>query len=791
MVKSKPDKQNKSVCMLDLLHIKPPLAQSCFSETQIEMLFDLWKEFMFNRFKAGLGEKEAHREVNTLFHNNLSVGKKYTILRLDARSGVDQTNSAIPVTEVDWVMGTENPTPFVDYLQSNVELMYELRMGFKPTLNHSGMIDETDLLNVLSRYTYWLSDDKNKSINVIGVIDEYLGNSVNNAVQGLNTNWSDTRFHVALLSDQEKWRCVLVDRKQKTFEYYDPEGQTLNIKDQTSVLSVQVNKVYEAVKIRMTDVTTRLITEDSKTAEKTFDHHSSKKTYCGMYILLFIHYRVIMTETFEKIITSRWQEHQCDKLKNMFFHVPPTSNLAKITGVGKYPDYDIRLAGLMFTEYINRFKNMSTDTSQKQALQLDVDSMVELIHHPGDHNSIRIHGVRVNIDLLQNLGEAFQSYFQSDIWYQIISEIVNDPFTVFLRKVKPKGRGNSRKNIRGNQTLNIYYEIIKWVTNESVRDEMNVFVRQWVNTMVHILHFDYDNKSTYVQNMDITDFIRLTSAKVETVSFTVFILREINDKLQTLVAQSIPSGLSDYPWSQSILKEVSMSNLGEIQSLISFCDQTLEEASELLISSFTEQVSAKPFSLPKQRNTESDTVSKILLLNEKHFADGDFLHKPQIEGYSFPVNYEETESKFDLPERFRTYTVNRSDMQKLLANPTFFLYYTMGILLLINEINNTVSNAIDTIRHSLSAVFTSVQQFITVAQDEPRKKHVLCTLLFELKQSTAQNTVVRNVLLQQNNIDRLLTVCNHNVNDEDYIQFKSAVWQAYHNLKKKLGINIG
>ena len=56
------------VCMLELLNSPRVLPNSCFSESQIDLLFGLWRQFMLERFQAGESclqkmSGPAHRQI--------------------------------------------------------------------------------------------------------------------------------------------------------------------------------------------------------------------------------------------------------------------------------------------------------------------------------------------------------------------------------------------------------------------------------------------------------------------------------------------------------------------------------------------------------------------------------------------------------------------------------------------------------------------------------------------------------------------------------------------------------
>ena len=307
-------KSPENVCILELLNISKPLKESCFSEIQINQLFEMWRQFMFERFKAGENAKAAWDDVQRLYSNATTVKRKYNSLRLDQGTGIGGISPALSDHEKSWVMGNQSPTPFITFVRGNPQLMEQLRMSFKPILLHAGMLEAPDMIMVLLRYAYWLRDDKDRSLNVLGVTDDtssgVVSVSTDSMVGNLQTNWSAYRFHLAILNENMHWRAVLIDRKSHTFEYYDPLGHNIDLSNTNSPLAIQITRLYESTRA----LDNAIVTRSMHSVRRGFHKHQTGGTECGMYVILFVHTRVALQKSFEEYSDTEVSSQTCNCL---------------------------------------------------------------------------------------------------------------------------------------------------------------------------------------------------------------------------------------------------------------------------------------------------------------------------------------------------------------------------------------------------------------------------------------------------------------------------------------------
>lgn len=757
-------KEASDICILDLLNISKPLKKSCFSEQQIDMLFNLWRDFMYEHFATGENSQKALQDVNRLYSVFTTVGRKYDALRLDRATGVKGMTPALPLHEKEWVMGHETPTPFISYLRKRPQVMEVLRMSFKPMMLHSGMLEAPDFVMLLLRYLYWLKDDKERHMNLLGVTEEYSssGSTTKNMAQNMQQNWSTARFHVAVLNEDVHWRAVLIDRKHHSFEYYDPMGHKLDLTKTTSPLSVQVASLYDAAR----SLDDKIITKSMHSVRRGFHKHQTGGTECGMYVIMFIHSRVAQQKSFENFAETEISTQDCKDLKEVFFTLP--EHLQRFDHKNskhnkdyliKFGDYDVRLAALDFVRYMTYVINIADTPQIRQLMEQTRNQFFSEALQPITYTQLRIDGMTAQKIILQVLPTQFKTYAGSDIWFSIIQEIVQDPLTKHLRKISTEHGKRSRNTVRKQVALKMYHEITRW-TRQIGAPEAQVQMVQALerdlidNYYVRMLNgFDSDNEKRFRTGMLGAAFLQECMTRKETTSFGVHFLRELNNFVMNQFHYDTQTELNNkYAVASLVVKPISAKNMAEIRHHVTQCDQVIQQAYELLKNTFTEQMMLTdqvrsptfgPVALPSQTsNVQLQLVQQIIQLNRQDLENKTFL-AGGLQPWNFPVNvpqFNASQSGEILPENFNIYSVNDADMRQLLTSDLFKSYYAMGVLIAQHYI---ATGALVDAR-SIHVMLISLVQFYNVTEPFTENRKIICTLLNQMYNAVKSPSVQIN-----------------------------------------------
>lgn len=785
---SKHKKSPEDVCVLDLLNIPKPLKESCFSEKQIDVLFTLWRDFMYERFKSNSNPQEAARareDVERLYSNATTTKRKYNSLRLDQNTGVGGVTPAMSESEKTWVMGNQSPTPFIAFIRRRPDVLEQLRMSFKPNLLHNGMLEAPDMMMVLQRYNYWLRDDKDRSVNILGVTDDNTSRAVNvstdSMVGNLQQNWVNYRFHVAIVNESMHWRAVLIDRKSHTFEYYDPLGHNIDLTNTNSPLSVQVARLYETSRL----LDNHIVTRSMHSVRRGFHKHQTGGTECGMYVILYIHTRVAQQKSFEDFADTEIKGQTCKDLKALFFTLPDNSSQVLENPELKhnkdyrlkFGGYDIRLAGIDFIGYIGYVISITNDLSAKNKLQADRNKMAELIRSPGDYVTIRVEGMSIQKDLLAVLGPQYKTYAGSDIWFNIVQGVVQDPLTKYLRDVSTEKGVRSKNTIRKKLALKFYHDITGWASMLGAPPQQVALLekatREAMDTVyIPALRFDSDNHKKFEMGMLATGFIRECMTKQDSVSFGVHFIRYVYDVVRKMNIPVETELNTKFLVNSVIVKPVTNINLNEITAIVNKCDQTLQQAYQLLQNTFTEKMmitsqvrnsstspNFAPAPTPATNMSQgfslagttdySNIIDRIVAMNKIDLQNGTFKVN-HIQPYNFPLDipsFSTDQVNVTLPETFVAYSVNRTQMRQLISNAEFMINYAMAILIVLVSIATQKLNNITTVY----VVFYSLVQFFNATDTLSEERKIICDLIVRLN-----NALIKSVMASDPKIVSLI-----------------------------------
>lgn len=256
--------------VLDLFFISKPLSNSAFSEKLILQLWEKYKIF----------HKEKMMELNQINH----LQEKY-----------DRIFKDYPETEKNWVM--DNKMIEMDHFLKNIKIndrifMEELQMCFKPKLHEEV---EKNYNEILNRFIYWLNQYPELEKTFCLYKPE---------------NWDHFAFHVQIFDDHS---CLLIDKKSKTFEYYNPKGKEPEMK-----IKILLNEIKQNIESIFPDFQKeyRMIRMN-----KPFYNNNTDSNNMMIYVILFLYSRVILNETFESITENKIPKEKCENLKTYFFEV--------------------------------------------------------------------------------------------------------------------------------------------------------------------------------------------------------------------------------------------------------------------------------------------------------------------------------------------------------------------------------------------------------------------------------------------------------------------------------------
>lgn len=737
-------KEEIDVCILDLLNIRRSVKNTCFSDAQIDMLFQLWREFMFDKFRYSESVDQAIKDVETLYSNATSVESKYMALRLDRATSFGESRlPALHLNETEWVMKDTAPTPFIEFLRKRPEIMERLRMSFKPYVMHSGVLEKQDFMNLLVRYVFWLKDDRNRSLNVIGVDARKDA-----MLEVLKTEWSNARFHVAILkndNDDEKyqrWVCVLIDTYNKSFEYYDPLGRPLDISGGKSVVAETIGEIYLTALNLQPDI----VTKSMHTINRGFHKHQTSGSECGMYVILFLHSRVATGKTFEEFADTGISAQDCRQIKSHFF-VLPGATIEKPVPVSstKFAEYDMRLAALEFVRYLAHVESILTNTEQRAIIAKHQRRLMELIVTPTDYPAIRVEGIAIQRDILAMLPTFYTEYAGTDMWFAMIQEVVSDPLTIHLRQISQSESKQKRSKSTDRKQLaqRIFSEVIGWTMQmgapKSKVDEANMFMRQSLDSYyIPILRFDADNRRKFDVGMQPLDFVRESMSRQDSVSFGVHFMREVRNFVVNTLQIGIVSDLTTkYAVKSVIVQPVSPSNVEEIRQKINQCDQVIRQAYDLLKSVFAEQITTKPqppsLALPVFRTQPSSSLKTDQIVQQiRAGMENQTFLMSGIEPWNFPMNTAKYQEEA-LPNEFNIYSLTDEDMKGLLNNEMFRLYYTMELMVVSHFIaQKQFGSDVASMKRNTSIVLQSVLQFLVLTEPFTEHRRIMCTILNRL-----------------------------------------------------------
>ncbi len=752
-----------------------PVEGSCLSEGQIDTLYKL-----ASQFQGAAVQRPA-----------------------DFASALDQVRALTGgVPEVDWVMGQptdERLTPFLRQVRADGTLMAQLQMSFKPTLRHSDQLSSTDMIKVLARMGYWLKDDRMRSLSVVGVTDEVKNTMNTDTLLGnLTSQWSGSRYHVALLSESRVWRSVLIDRRKKSFEYYDPTGWIPNMQNPQTVLARQVTALYKEAR----KLDKKIVIRGRKARKK----RTSRKD-CGFYVLYYLHQRVVEGQTLASFQKARLKT--CDAVRAMFFQMPqtgaaPTGDRKMVYRV-RFGKFDVRLATLELVKYVDYVSTVIDEPSDRPKLANLKSRLFQLATSDVDYVQLLVAGAEVQKLVFGMLPAEFREYAGADTWFAMVREVGQDPLVRWLRA---PGDANSRssKVQRRVSALHIYKSLTGWTQMPQVQDSWAASLATFMRSILdryYLPLLEGPSPKQFPAAMEPVAFLEETMRRQETVAFGTHFLRAIRRFLLAdlkLNPSQVRSELDDDRFARrtNVVKPLTGRNFQQIKSSITKCDLAIREAHMILQQSFQAQMvrpapagmavpriqvpSQQPVSRPSASRMSASRLEQMTLLNQSDLENRTFLVSGRAQPWNFPVDVRQLATHADLgnlPETFQLYSVDPDQMRKLINDFQFRLYFTVGVWLAFYRIHQgTLTN-----RTTLTLLLMSLIQFYNVSSDGSEIKRLLCLLLSRFYTVLHQPQVrLANIQQMRDFLSRFHQICSPEHQLSESAPFFARVMQTYRQL---------
>lgn len=760
-----------SVCMLDLFPIPRSVKKTCFSDQQIEMLFRLFKEFMLEKFQFSEPLAQARAEVEQLYSTATSVENKYNALRLFHTPHFKNDLPALQLDELSWVMSDASPTPFIAFLRKRPEVMVELRMSFKPRLLHSGPLETQDFVELLTRYVYWFQNDRSRSLNVMGI-----NTDVNTMITSMKNNWTNARFHLAMFREDARWVCVLVDVVSNTFEYYDPMEIDINIVEATTTLADNIKQLYLSARLQ----NSFMVSKTTSTTKRGFRSKEQTVNECGMYVILFVHSRVVENRSFEQFTETGISAKDCRTLKDAFFDIPSLPNRESTNKDYrlKFGEYTMRLAALELIRYISHLTSILADQNDRFTLNKFQTKLTEMIVSKDSYAEIRAEGIRIQKEMMAMLPEHFREYMGTDIWSSIIQEINQDPLTLHLRGDDSQVR--SKKKVRKTEALTMYGKLTEFSNRlgvpKELKEQFELFTRQSIdNYYVPILRFSDDNKERFHAGMFARDFLKVCMDRQDTVSFGVHFMREVRNFIVNSLKIIDKTDLTTrFPAKSRVVMPVSSANIDEVRVKINHCEKVIQRAYEILKMTFSEQITTIPpkrgLDLPPtvaQSIEVQPRVLEIIATQVKAGLENQTFLSNGIQPWEFPMDQSKLPKQ--LPPQFNLYSLNKADIRRLLNDSKFMTFYAIELMIVSHFIAmNNFGGSEQEFLMNTTIVLNSVVQFLLAAEIGSEHRKIMCTILHRLSNSITHARKLYGLSEEFDNLLRMATLYhNQCVNDND------------------------
>jgi hypothetical protein len=547
-------------CFLDTMPDRSrPVKESCFSNTQIDRLFEEWSKFV-----------RTKRDVTSVQLRLTNSKDRYLFLRFAKESGEDMTTPALNQPDQKWIH--ETPTgasSFIQYIRKQNELMRDLQMALQPVMRNSS-INDSDMQAVLDRYQYWLLDGSEKRVTILGVNTKSDSlNVIQQMINKLRQEWDRSRFHVAALFEDSRWKVVLIEKSKgqysSTVEFFDPGWQA----GDTSALRMLVQAAL--------DLNPNLVEHSPQT------YNRSPKRDCSVMSLLFVHFRLVQDKDWGTAVDEiRKESRNCDLRLKQFFWIPPEGT-ADGTNHSTFKKYDMRIAVVVFINRLAMLQSTVEDAFLAEFIGQKIqDAQLALHNPPVDYNRqtdiLESRMYQIQAELTIAIRES-KSVGVTISWESAREDVFRDPLTNKLRSLRGDERQQSAKKILG--------ELIDWRYNETVgptsAGDIDNMLASLVKYYVSLWIFD----ERKIENSTPEMFLKATMVNQSIVSLGVQFLRSINEWLLRtgLFAPYIMSAEINTRYGQKLdflIKPFNQKTMPEYRQVISECDHWIREARSFL-----------------------------------------------------------------------------------------------------------------------------------------------------------------------------------------------------------------
>lgn len=205
-----------------VLGIETAFSQTAFSKRQIGMLFHAWLLYL----QSTTRRHEANH-ANTATTGNdpcapwiarmVQVAGDRPEEQMAAMAPEFRAFTGTPDSEAQWVMRYESLglPPFLEYLFHQHSLLKELRMAFKPIRDPRQPLSSDNVRAIVERLQFWMLHAFDVKVNVLGFRDftdrNTLLDPVSNMIDNFKSEYSTSRYHVAIFREEHQWVYVWID----------------------------------------------------------------------------------------------------------------------------------------------------------------------------------------------------------------------------------------------------------------------------------------------------------------------------------------------------------------------------------------------------------------------------------------------------------------------------------------------------------------------------------------------------------------------------------------------------
>lgn len=641
----------KDICFLEILNTKKNhVKESCFQNQSIIRLFDIWLDWATTFYNSSI-IATIKKEV----YNNPE--KIHYFLTRDTRSNRPSAKKAILQydRERDWVLADKPVSTFEKRVFKDVELMTDLVFSLRPDWGKekNDWVEDIDILNVLSRFTYWLGNvDLIERVQTTGVLipeqedpltkTKYASDAVSSISSDIKIFLSDSSvryIYTPIHVDSIHWCALLIDKFSSTFEFYDPQSnETIDTIDGLDTL-------YNIV-------------PDMKLLQFSGENHQRSGTDCGAYILIFLHSRVVLGQTFEEFSDMDIHPKHAAKAREFFFYFPKPEQQKEEDTISvlpyiKFPKYDARLLIVDLIEYISE-------------LQIDVLPLERLL------KSEKMNQNNVEYIVSTIMNEVYQktSNISETLVKDLMFEIDHDPLLVYLR-------GSPQREPIVNK---LWKDLTGWVDDTKSSSVMIQLFKTYVSKMI-----DLKYKKVIKTRKKIDPFnpvlILEMSKTVKGVSVTVHFIRtvekwlRVNGQMNDRIIL-----LREYTVQSRVIHPELISNVGEMKGTYELCETKLKEARELIEFYNSSENDRSEFTKFLVAQNERDIRSKTIFTNGVKYYNFPFVYSEFVKTYPGFFDEENVFSeKMSAIYDFQHNQISETNFRQLFQDSRFFYYYVFAI----------------------------------------------------------------------------------------------------------------